>query len=51
MRLVLVLTTEAGDPMVTGEVAATVMVEVVDSGEEGSEDIELSGRYQYLQVT
>ena len=48
MKLVLVLTAEAVGPMVTREVvvAATVMVvKVVDSVEEDSEDIRLSVRH------
>ena len=39
MKLVLVLTTEAVGHMVTGGVVATLRIEVVDPGEEDSEDI------------
>ena len=41
MKLVPVLTAEAVGPMVTGEVAASVIVEVADLVEEDSEDIRL----------
>jgi len=41
MKLVLVLTTEA---------VVVAMVEVVDPGEEDSEDIKLSGRRLYSEV-
>ena len=51
MKPVLVLTTEAVGLMVTGEVAAPVVVEVVDSGEEDSEDIKLSSHHVFLKVT
>jgi hypothetical protein len=45
MKLVLEPTTEAVGPTVTGRVVATVVVEVVDPGEEDSEDINLYGSY------
>ena len=41
MKLVLVPTAEAAAPMVTGEVAASVIVEVADLVEEDREDIRL----------
>ena len=49
MKLVLVLTTEAVGPTVAEEVVVA-MVEVVDPGEEDSEDIKLSGRRLYSEV-
>ena len=51
MKLALVLIAEVVVPTVTeGAVVATVAVEVADPGEEGSKDIELSGRYLCLIV-
>ena len=41
MRLDLALITEAAGPTVTGGVVATVVIEVVDPGEEDSEGIKL----------
>jgi hypothetical protein len=49
MKLVLVLTTEAVDHTVIGEVAAFLVVEVADPGGEDSEDIESSGHYPSLE--
>jgi hypothetical protein len=50
VKLVLELTTEAVGPTVTGGGLATVVVEVVDPGEEDSKDINLYGSYLYLKV-
>ena len=49
MRLVLELTTGAADRMVTGGVVATVVVEVVDPGEEDREDTESPCIIMYRQ--
>ena len=51
MKPALVLIAEVVVPMMTkGAVVATVAAEVADPGEEGSEDIELPGRYLWLIV-
>ena len=55
MQLGLAPTTEVAGPMATEGVAAMavamVAVEVAGPGEDGREDIELSGRFQYLKIT
>jgi len=49
MKLVLVPKTEAVGPMVTGGVVVTVVVVVVDPGEEDSEDIKPVRRLAILK--
>lgn len=49
MKLVLALTTEVVAPMVTEGVAATVEVEVADSGEENREDTRITFNLSLLK--
>ena len=51
MQLGLVKTEEVAGPMATEGVVAMVAVEVAGLGEDRREDIELSGRFQYLKIT